>query len=105
MHPAAIAQASATIAALYPGRHWLALGAGLCLLALASLALMRIRGHAIAGADRATFSAAKVTGNDLPNTVVFTYDVTAVTADSFFIQQSWDRTRRVRVDEVVQSAD
>jgi G6PDH family F420-dependent oxidoreductase len=28
MHPAAIAQASATIAALYPGRHWLALGAG-----------------------------------------------------------------------------
>ncbi len=28
MHPAAIAQASATIARLYPGRHWLALGAG-----------------------------------------------------------------------------
>ena len=28
MHPAAIAQASATIAGLYPGRHWLALGAG-----------------------------------------------------------------------------
>jgi G6PDH family F420-dependent oxidoreductase len=28
MHPAAIAQASATIASLYPGRHWLALGAG-----------------------------------------------------------------------------
>ncbi len=28
MHPAAIAQAAATTAALYPGRHWLALGAG-----------------------------------------------------------------------------
>jgi coenzyme F420-dependent glucose-6-phosphate dehydrogenase len=28
MHPAAIAQAAATIASLYPGRHWLALGAG-----------------------------------------------------------------------------
>lgn len=27
-HPATIAQASATLAALYPGRHWLALGAG-----------------------------------------------------------------------------
>lgn len=28
MHPAAVAQASATLAALYPGRHWLGLGSG-----------------------------------------------------------------------------
>lgn len=27
-HPAVVAQASATLAALYPGRHWLALGSG-----------------------------------------------------------------------------
>jgi len=28
MHPAVVAQASATIAAMYPGRHWLGLGSG-----------------------------------------------------------------------------
>jgi G6PDH family F420-dependent oxidoreductase len=28
MHPAVVAQASATLAALYPGRHWLGLGSG-----------------------------------------------------------------------------
>lgn len=28
MHPALVAQASATLAAMYPGRHWLGLGAG-----------------------------------------------------------------------------
>ena len=28
MHPATVAQASATLAALYPGRHWLGLGSG-----------------------------------------------------------------------------
>jgi coenzyme F420-dependent glucose-6-phosphate dehydrogenase len=28
MHPAAVAQASATLAAMHPGRHWLGLGAG-----------------------------------------------------------------------------
>jgi len=47
--------------------------------------------------DKAQFSAAKVTGNDIPNTVIFSYNVDLVTADSFFIQQSWDRNRRVRV--------
>jgi hypothetical protein len=47
--------------------------------------------------DKARFSAKKVTGNDVPNTVVFSYNVDSVAADSFFIQQSWDRNRRVRV--------
>jgi len=47
--------------------------------------------------DKARFSARKVTGNDIPNTVVFSYNVDSVAADSFFIQQSWDRNRRVRV--------
>jgi hypothetical protein len=46
---------------------------------------------------KARFSARKVTGNDVPNTVVFSYNVDSVAADSFFIQQSWDRNRRVRV--------
>jgi hypothetical protein len=46
---------------------------------------------------KARFSARKVTGNDVPNTVVFSYNIDSVAADSFFIQQSWDRNRRVRI--------
>jgi hypothetical protein len=44
-----------------------------------------------------SFSFKKITSNDIPNTVVFTYDVSKVKGDSFFIQQSWDRDRRVRI--------
>ena len=50
-----------------------------------------------ANIDKAHFSATKVTGNDIPNTVIFKYNVDSVSADSFFIQQSWDRNRRVQV--------
>lgn len=35
----------------------------------------------------------------IPNSVIFTYDATASPTDSVFIQQSWDETRRVRVDK------
>lgn len=45
----------------------------------------------------ASFSAHKTTGNDLPNTVVFQYDIDDIKADSFFIQQSWDKNRRTRI--------
>lgn len=47
--------------------------------------------------DKATFSARKTTRNDVPNSVVFDYNIDHVVADSFFIQQSWDRNRRVRI--------
>lgn len=46
-----------------------------------------------------SFSVKKTTSNDIPNTVVFTYDVTKVNGDSFFIQQSWDRDRRVKIEK------
>ena len=46
--------------------------------------------------DRVQFKTRPVT-YDLPNTVVFEYDVSAVEADSFFIQQSWDRNLRKKV--------
>lgn len=49
------------------------------------------------GFDKAVFSVKKNTSDEVPNTVVFTYDVDAVDADSFFIQQSWDINRRVKV--------
>lgn len=46
-----------------------------------------------------SFSVRKITSNDIPNTVVFNYDISKVNGDSFFIQQSWDRDRRVRVEK------
>ncbi|HTF16684.1 MAG TPA: hypothetical protein VK658_01355, partial [Chryseolinea sp.] len=48
-------------------------------------------------AEKATFSFKKNTSNDIPNSVVFSYNVDSVEADSFFIQQSWDVNRRVRI--------
>jgi hypothetical protein len=47
--------------------------------------------------DKASFSAHETTAHEIPNTVVFNYDIDNVVADSFFIQQSWDRNRRVRI--------
>ena len=47
----------------------------------------------------ASFSFKKTTNNDIPNTVVFSYDIEKVQGDSFFIQQSWDRDRRVRIEK------
>ncbi|HEX8060616.1 MAG TPA: hypothetical protein VF473_06745 [Cyclobacteriaceae bacterium] len=45
---------------------------------------------------KATFEHREVT-DDLPNSVVFDYDVTAYDADSAFIQQNWDPMRREKV--------
>lgn len=53
--------------------------------------------HTLANLDKATFSAHKNTNNDIPNTVVFDYNVDEVTADSFFVQQSWDKNRRIKI--------
>jgi hypothetical protein len=47
--------------------------------------------------EKASFFAHKTTSNEIPNTVVFNYDIDDVSADSFFIQQSWDKNRRVRI--------
>jgi hypothetical protein len=46
---------------------------------------------------KAQFSARKTTAASIPNSVVFNYNIDKVNADSFFIQQSWDRNRRVRI--------
>jgi len=69
----------------------------LILVLLGTLAITMSHKPAPANIDKAHFSATKVTGNDIPNTVVFKYNVDSVSADSFFIQQSWDRNRRVQV--------
>jgi len=46
-----------------------------------------------------SFTAQKTTQNDIPNTVVFNYNIDNIKGDSFFIQQSWDRDRRVRIEQ------
>ncbi|MEM9001268.1 MAG: hypothetical protein AAGB24_13470 [Bacteroidota bacterium] len=43
------------------------------------------------------FGYSKTLDNKLPNTVVFNYDIEAIDADHFFLQQSWDTSRRVEI--------
>ncbi len=45
------------------------------------------------------FSARTSVTHTVPNTVVFTYNVDSVDAKKFYIQQSWDKRRRVEVDK------
>lgn len=47
--------------------------------------------------EKAKFSCQRSTRTDMPNTVIFNYDIDHVNADSFFIQQSWDKNRRKRI--------
>lgn len=75
--------------------------AGCCLLLIAFIFFSLIKHGAtgIAGTNKASFSFIKTDGNNLPNTVVFNYDVAKVVADSFFIQQSWDKNKKVKIDK------
>ncbi len=43
------------------------------------------------------FSAKTSVSNTVPNTVVFTYNIDSVNARKFYIQQSWDKKRRVEI--------
>lgn len=44
------------------------------------------------------FSADEAVSSGVPNTIMFHYDLTAVRADSFFIQQSWNPRDKVKID-------
>ena len=48
--------------------------------------------------DNITFKADKTITSGVPNTVLFTYDVKDIKADSFFIQQSWNPLNKVGID-------
>jgi len=63
------------------------------------VSLTRSSGHNTVNENDVSFSMKRTTTNDIPNTVVFTYDIDKVNGDSFFIQQSWDRDRRVRIEK------
>lgn len=43
------------------------------------------------------FSARTSVDNKVPNSVVFTYDVSTIEAEKFYIQQDWDPRRRVEI--------
>jgi hypothetical protein len=76
---------------------FLILGSLLVIATLGLLAIRKIGKPGLSNVETAQFSFVKTTSNDLPNTVVFRYNIDDVNADSFFIQQSWDRNRRVRI--------
>lgn len=44
------------------------------------------------------FTADKTVTSGVPNTVMFNYDLSGVTADSFFIQQSWNPRDKTEID-------
>src|SRR5689334_1523204 len=48
-------------------------------------------------ATSVVFSAQPTTDLSIPNSVVFSYDVKGIQADHFYIQQSWDPSRRVEI--------
>jgi hypothetical protein len=69
----------------------------LIVVALGLLAMLKLRKPVADGFKKAQFVVKKTTSNALPNSVVFSYNIDEVNADSFFIQQSWDKHRRVRI--------
>lgn len=70
----------------------------------ASLWVMRMINHRPAAPVKVdgpvSFTAQKTVMTGTPATVIFNYDLSGVTADSFFIQQSWNPAHRVRIDPV-----
>jgi hypothetical protein len=74
------------------------IGAGIvALVVVVLLAYSKFSLQPSAMAKKAEFGARKTTSHELPNTVVFNYNIDELEGDSFFIQQSWDRNRRVRI--------
>ncbi|NIJ54390.1 hypothetical protein [Dyadobacter arcticus] len=69
---------------------------GLIVTAIGILAFMQLSRRS-AHFEKASFSMRKTTADNIPNTVIFQYNVDDVVADSFFIQQSWDSSKRVRI--------
>jgi hypothetical protein len=67
------------------------------LLVVAVIYFLGATKRTVRNAQSASFSFRKNTSNDIPNSVVFNYNIDEVQADSFFIQQSWDANRRIRV--------
>ncbi|UII81807.1 hypothetical protein [Flagellimonas sp. CMM7] len=48
--------------------------------------------------DNIMFSASKTVVNNVPNSVIFSYDLQGIEADSFFIQRSWNPNHKKPID-------
>jgi hypothetical protein len=81
----------------WPLRHKMMGAAAIVLVVVVILASKTLSIHPATNYDKATFSARKTTSNDIPNTVIFNYNIDQLEGDSFFIQQAWDKNRRVRI--------
>ncbi|HTI08835.1 MAG TPA: hypothetical protein VL832_09775, partial [Puia sp.] len=68
----------------HASRRFVVAGMLLILVLLATLPILMSHKPNLANIDKAHFSVTKVTGNDIPNTVIFKYNVDSVAADSFF---------------------
>lgn len=79
--------------------RWLLLTALLVCTGIGLFAMLKLGKPKAGNFEKASFSISRTTQGDLPNTVVFNYNLEEVNADSFFIQQSWDINRRVRIDK------
>lgn len=75
---------------------WLVYSIAVTLVVLLVLFLVKGKAPERVVAGNIVFKSHKVS-DELPNSVVFTYDIGGMPADSVFIQQSWDPERRQRV--------
>jgi len=76
---------------------WLAL---IIPLLAAIILLVRSKTKPAPDPDQFSFRADKVVTEGVPNSVVFHYDATAAEADSVFIVQTWDITRKKKVSKL-----
>ena len=74
-----------------------AIAAGLLIFSFATRTSTKSAFKPIVKGDVA-FEASKTVTAGIPNTVIFKYDVSNVVADSFYLQQSWNRDQRVALD-------
>jgi transcriptional regulator with XRE-family HTH domain len=73
-------------------------GIGVAILLLViTISWSHLSNSAAKEAKLASFSIKMTNPHSVPNTVVFSYDIDRLSGDSFFIQQSWDKSRRIRV--------
>lgn len=76
------------------------MGLSLLLIAVCVLLLTKVGASAHFDFSDYTFSSNKIKTEGLPNSVIFNYDARAADADSVFIAQSWDVSRKVSVPKM-----
>ncbi|MEJ0029720.1 MAG: hypothetical protein WDO15_04840 [Bacteroidota bacterium] len=47
----------------------------------------------------AVFSVQKIVSQDVPANVIFKYNIDDIEADSFYIQPSWNKNMRIKIDK------